>query len=194
MLAYLLASLPPARPTTRPEITPRAFLEACRGFVTPTRLRDLADVLRLPPEPEPESAGASGPWDGHAAGPRRDRATRAWFDLEAQVDAAVARARSQRAKRDLRNVRRDVVGYRVDVVQSVAAAFALPHPGVRERALDALRWRLADEFAAADPDAFPALLARAVHLRLAWRHAGWDAEVGWAALEASMREIEARSA
>jgi hypothetical protein len=190
MLAYLLAGLPAARPGSRPEITPQAFLEACSGFVTPARARDLAQVLRLPAPPN--AAGASD-WSGAAVGEQpHDAATRAWLDLEAQVDDAVDRARAQRTKRAVRSVRRALGGYRVDVVQAVDAAFALPHPGVRERALDALRWRLADELAAAEPDAFAALLARAVQLRLAWRRALWDADIGWAALEASMREIEAR--
>ena len=192
MLAYLLAALPAARLTARPEITPQAFLDACRGFVTPSRWRDLAYVLGLAPEAEGDRAAS--PWYGRDSGPPRDPAIRAWFDLEAHVDDAVAHARSRRAKHDRRRLRWDPVAFRVDVVQSVDAAFALPHPGLRERALDALRWRLADEFAAAAPDAFPALVARAVHLRLAWRRAGWDAEVGWSALEASMLAVEARGA
>ena len=69
---------------------------------------------------------------------------------------------------------------------------ATPREMQPERALDELRWRLADELRVNDPDGFAALVARAVQLRLAWRRAGWDEDAGWRVLEAAQRRIEER--
>jgi hypothetical protein len=181
LITYLLAGTPAPQPTEPPEGSPSAFLEACRGFVSEARHDDLAAVL-VPPDPE--------------AAPATDRvqpndpAARAWADLAAQVDDAVLQARATRAHRGVGTDARTATGFRSDVGLAVTHAFDAPHPGARERALDALRWRLADELAAAAPDGFAALLARAVQLRLASRRASWDAEAGWAELEATLRRIE----
>jgi hypothetical protein len=181
MIAYLLAGTATPRLGEAPPTTPEAFVESCRGFVTAVQLRDLA-----------EAAGAPVPPDGDAFTTQRPHAAaEAWSDLEAQVDDAVVRRRSELVRGDPRPHLRPAKGFRVDVLAGVAAAFARPHPGDRERALDELRWRLASELAVADPDAFGALLARAVHLRLAWRWARWDADAGWAALESALLQIEA---
>jgi hypothetical protein len=79
---------------------------------------------------------------------------------------------------------------RVDVRDGVREAFEAPNPAVRERALDSLRWRLADELAATEPLGDAALVAHAVQLGIAWRWAGWDVDAGWATLEAHLRRIE----
>lgn len=186
MITYLLAGTPTPRLTERPEWSPTAFLEACRGFVSEARHDDLAAVL-VPPG----DAGAEPPTDPR---PPHDQAARAWADLAAQVDDAVVQARSARTHRDVGPVARTAAGFRGDVAAGVTQAFEAPHPGERERALDALRWRLADEFTTAAPDGFGALLARAVQLRLAWRRATWDPDAGWAELEATLRRIEASHA
>jgi hypothetical protein len=104
----------------------------------------------------------------------------------------VVQRRSARDRRDPAPYLRNPAGFRVDVAEAVTAAFALPDPGARERALDELRWRLADELGRSVPDGFGALLGRAVQLRLAWRWAGWDAEAGATELEALLRRIEER--
>ncbi len=178
MIAYLLAGLPTPRLGVPPDLEPDAFLDRCRGFVSEPRWHDLAAVL------------AAGDLGDEVAGPN-DPAACAWADLNAQVDDAVTRHRSARGRREApaRRLRRSV-GFRVDVVQAVARAFDAPHPGARERALDQLRWRLADDVALDGPDGFAALLARAAQLRLAWRWAGWSEDPGWTALEATLRKIE----
>ena len=170
MIAYLLASLPSPRLTQTPEIDHDTFLERCRGFVSDERWRDLA--------------GASGDAP-------RDPAARAWHDLAAQIDDAVAVHRGANAQRDPTPYLRRPDGFRVDVAEAVEQAFARPDPGARERALDELRWRLSDELTVSDPDGFAALFARGVQLRLASRWAAWGAEAGWAALESSLRTLEA---
>jgi hypothetical protein len=181
MVAYLLASMGTPTLGETPDMAPEAFLEACRLFVSASRWRDLTiavDGTRVEA--------------GHAP-PPHDAAARAWQEAAALVDDAVVLRRSER-RRDHHAPGRRSTGFRVDVIEGVARAFEAPHPGARERALDRLRWRLADELASTAPDGFAALLARAVHLRLAWRWARWDAEAGWSELESQLLRLEERRA
>jgi hypothetical protein len=197
MVAYLLASLPAPRLGAVPEVAPEAFLASSRGFVGASRTRDLAWALGLPdptatlPAGEGSVPSPAGPTAG-ATGDPPDDATLRWADLDAQVDDAIVERRCARDRRDPTPHLRNPAGFRVDVAEGVAAAFALADPGKRERALDELRWRLAGELARPVPDGFGALLGRAVQLRLAWRWAGWDAEAGSSTLEALLRRIEER--
>jgi hypothetical protein len=196
MVAYLLASLPAARLGEVPEVAPEAFLASSRGFVGAARTRELAWALGLPDPAATAPADASvplaSPTAAAATGDPPDEATRRWADLSAQVDDAIVQRRCARDRRDPAPHLRNPAGFRVDVAEGVAAAFALPDPGARERALDELRWHLAGELAHPVPDGFGALLGRAVQLRLAWRWAAWDAEAGSSALEALLRRIEER--
>ena len=189
MIAYLLASLPTPRLTEPPPIEPASFAERCRGFVSEERWQDLVELLGS----EAQDASAAGPTPSDRSQPdrQRDPVTRAWRDLSDQIDDAVAVHRAANARRDPTPYLRRPSGFRVDVAAAVETAFALPNPGGRERALDELRWRLADELALRELDGFAALFARAVQLRLAWRWASWQAEAGWAALEANLRQLEA---
>jgi hypothetical protein len=199
MVAYLLASLPAPRLGQVPAVESATFLERSRSFVGEERARDLAWALglddptavKVPPTATAPTADAL---PAVAAPPAElaDDATRRWADLAAQIDDAVVQRRSARDRRDPAPYLRNPAGFRVDVAEAVAAAFALPDPGARERALDELRWRLADELGRSVPDGFGALLGRAVQLRLAWRWAGWDTEAGTTELEALLRRIEER--
>ena len=197
MIAYLLASLPTPRLTQTPPVEPGAFLDGCRGFVSETRWRDLAEVLATQP-PTPASprgeSGHSGERSELGARPhgdQRDPSACAWADWRAQIDDAVAVHRGAISRRDPAPYLRRPSGYRVDVVEGVERAFAAANPAARERALDELRWRLADELASSEPDGFAALYARAAQLQLAWRWARWDADAGWSVLDATLRELEA---
>lgn len=185
MLPYLLASVPAPRLGQRPEIGIGDVAATCRRFLSEPRARELADALGVDDEPgEPDER------PGAHTDLRRGPVARAWADLAAQVDDAVVRVRCARDHRDPAPYLKHPDGFRVDVVQAVAYAFEAPHPGVRERRLDDLRWRLADELAATSPAGFEALYARAVQLRLAWRRTAWDADAGWRVLEAELRRIE----
>ena len=194
MIAYLLASLPTPRLTEPPSIEPAAFAERCRGFVSDERWRDLQELLDVggatvvgTRSETPDRA----PDDAVRPDRPRDPVARMWRDISAQIDDAVAIHRGASTRRDAAPYLRRPGGYRVDLVEAVERAFATPNPGARERALDELRWRLADELALGEPDGFAALYARAVQLRLAARWARWDAAAGWTALEATLRELEA---
>ena len=187
MIPFLLASLPTPRRGAPPSPTPLAFLETCRGFVTEGRLRDLSDLLGLPSPGHAFEGTASGAPRGPGSS---DPATCGWWALEAQVDDAIVTARVLRSGRSRAPSLRSAPGHRVDVVEAVTRAFAAPDPGARERALVDLRWRLADELAAAAPDGFAALAARAVQVRLATRAASWDADAGWVRLQAALDALE----
>ncbi|MDZ7706790.1 MAG: hypothetical protein U5J97_02640 [Trueperaceae bacterium] len=182
MLPYLLASVPAPRLGKRPEVGVADVAATCRRFLSEPRARELADALGAEGEPE-EPDDRSGVGDLGAV-------ARAWADLSAQVDDAVVRVRCARDHRDPTPHLQHPAGFRVDIVTAVAAAFEAPHPSARERRLDDLRWRLADELAATSPAGFEALYARAVQLRLAWRREAWDADAGWRVLEASLRTVE----
>jgi hypothetical protein len=179
MLPYLLAGLPTPRLGETPEMGTDAFLDACGRFLSEDRLRELA-----------AAAGRDGP----AVAGRPSAAARAWAELAARVEDRVVRARCARDGRDPAPYLRGPAGVRLDVDEAVAEAFEAPHPAARERRLDELRWRLADELGRAAPAGFAALVARAVELGIAWRWAGWDAEAGWAVLEAHLRRIEQEAA
>ncbi len=180
MIAYLLATHPAPRLGVEPPVALDRFLEACGPFVGDERSRDLERVVRGP--------GGGAVEDPQV--PMFDPAAAAWATAAGLVEEAIVQARVARSRRELPTGVRVVSGHRVDVVEGVAAAFELPDPGARERALDELRWRLAEELSVAEPDGFGALVARTVQLRLAWRWARWDAEEGRRALEAALRRIE----
>jgi len=196
MVAYLLASLPTPRLGDVPDVHIETILERCAGFVGEDRARDLAWVLGIRPahgrSDAADDAHRDGPPSGEPRPPLSDPATLAWAQFSDLVDDAVVLERCARAKIDPQPYLRRPAGFRVDVSEGVAAAFDLPHPGARERRLDEVRWRLADELRVGDPDGFGALVARAVQLRLAWRRADWNEDGGWRVLETAQRRIEER--
>ncbi len=178
MIGYLLASTPSPRLGVRPDITPEAFLERCEGFLSEDQYHDLRASMAFA-----SPAGDSVPWP-------RGASAQGWAEDARQLDLAVARERAARAKRaspDAAELRGPVRG---DIRQAVAQAYGAPHPGARERGLDALRWRCVEEVGRSDPDGFGALVARGVQLQLAAREMTWDLDDGWAALEAALRQIE----
>ena len=185
MITYLLASLPTPRLGDAPPVTSDAFLEACSRVLSDARSRELASAFAWPAEPGTRAS----PADERPPGPT----AQAWAERVGHVEDAIVRARSARTGRDAEPYLRRPEGIRVDVVEAVARAFEAPDPGARERFLDALRWRLADELATTDPAGFAALFARAVQLALAERRATWGVDAGWAELEAAMRRLEGRA-
>jgi hypothetical protein len=184
MLPYLLASLPAPRLGATPPIEIDAFLDACRRFLSEERIRELAAATHG------ATAGSDDPAHEGGPGARSSAAARAWAASSAALDDQVVRQRCARDRRDPGPYLRAPEGLRIDLAQAVTEAFASPHPGTRERALDQLRWHLADELATTAPLGFEALYARAVQLGIAWRWERWDVDAGWAVLEAHLRRIE----
>jgi hypothetical protein len=196
MVAYLLASLPTPRLGETPEVGVDTVLERSTGFVGKERALDLAWVLGISQNDGRRAESPTGEFDDAPAAEHRppltDTATVAWARITDLVEDAIAAERCARARIDAHPYLRRPAGYRVDVAEGVAAAFDRPNPGARERHLDELRWRLADELRVGDSDGFGALVARAAQLRLAWRWSGWNDEDGWKVLEAAQRRIEER--
>jgi hypothetical protein len=184
MLPYLLAGLPAPRLGATPPIEIDAFLDGCRRFLSEERTRELAAATRG------TTAASDEPPHGGGAGTRSSAAARLWAAWTARLDDQVVRSRCARDRRDPEPYLRAPDGLRLDLAQAVTEAFEAPHPGARERALDELRWRLADELTATAPLGFEALYARAVQLGIAWRWERWDVDAGWAVLEAHLRRIE----
>lgn len=153
---YLIAALPYLRFGETPALGADAFRAFC------------ADQL-----PEGELQAVDGLLAGH---PSETGPAACWHDIETQMLNAVARirARTYNATPAMRTHR----GFQVAIEEGVADAFARDNPLERETDLDRLRWRLADELAAGDSFGFPAVLAYAVKLRIAERHAALDEETG----------------
>ncbi|HKI59068.1 MAG TPA: hypothetical protein VKA00_07640 [Trueperaceae bacterium] len=175
MYAYLLSTLPGFGPEDVPPLSAAELLERCRGFVPNRALTALAD---------PEAA-ANG--SGHAA-----ETARRWLDGERQIANAVARRRAPFWGSSPMGQAREHEGFRVLIEEGVARAYEAPDPLARQRALDALRWRLLDELAGPVPWGFPALLAYAQRLRIAREWAARDPSTGREALGRTLDAVEAR--
>lgn len=173
MYAYLLSTLPDFGPEGVPPMAPEELLERCRAFLPSRELTALAD---------PEAA-ANG--SGDAA-----ETARRWLDGERQIANAIARRRATFWDLGPAGQARDHRGFLVMVEEGVASAFDAPHPLARQRALDALRWRLLDELAGPVPWGFPALFAYAQRLRIAWQWAERDPALGREALGRTLDAIE----
>lgn len=173
MLPYLLASLPSLQPEGSPPMAVAALA---------------AEVRRLLPEAD---AGVVFPPEG---APAVHEVARRYASWDTQLRNAVARRRV-RARGDAAPLAaRPHEGYRVDIDAAVEAAFDAPDPGARERALDALRWRLLDELAALDRWGVAALFAYARQLELLERRAALDPEAGRARVARFLSRTEVRHA
>jgi hypothetical protein len=174
MIPYLLASLPTPRLGVEPTTGPAALVSACSDLLRPEEVADLRWAAGLTTAATPETpAGVY------------------WDDLEAQVVDAVTRERAFRLRLDPAPELRRPRGYRVDIPVRVAAAFARPNPAARERALQELRWSLADDLAAQGVGGFATLLARAAQTAIAAQVAGWDTAAGWRVFEGMLERMEA---
>lgn len=175
MYAYLLSTLPAFTLDEAPPMPPSELLARSRGFVSHGELTALLD-----PEAAANGRGDAAAW------------ARRWLAGERQLANAVARRRAAFWQLAPDEQAREHEGFRVMIEEGVARAFEAPHPLARQRALDALRWRLLDELAGPVPWGFPALLAYAQRLRIAWQWAGREATAGREALGRVLDAIEER--
>lgn len=159
---YLAASLPTLSMDATPSVTPEAFAEECARVLDPTQAGAVAALVAGEP-------------CGHPF-------VRAWRDRDTQIRNAIARKRA--ARRGLDSApQRPADGCDMRVAQAVEAAFELPDPLARERAIDKVRWESLDELQGSQPISFEAILAYAVRLQIAWRWARRDAAAGQAFLD-----------
>lgn len=157
---YLLSSLPGLSLGQPPKLTAEAFLSACASHFPPERLETLRALLENRPIP-----GA----DGYAA---------RWFDCDTQIRNAIARRRAAAKGVDPSASIRPAKGCNLWLDRAVENAFALKNPLAREEALDALRFKAADELAGVDPLDPDRLFAYAVRLGILLRRAARNPDAG----------------
>jgi hypothetical protein len=163
-LVYLLASLPYLTLDAPPRVSPAAFLAACGEQVDASVAAAAAALLDDRPDTHPF--------------------VQAWRDKEAILRNAMVLRRATRRNADPTPWLRPTTGCDLRVEHGVETAFQLTDPLARERALDRLRWIVADELQGPDPMSEPAVLAYAVRLRLAWRWAHLQPDTGRTRAEA----------
>ena len=158
---YLIASLPTLDLETAPAITPDAFAQLCHEQLALAEA-DAAEAL---------VAGREAP---HPF-------VRDWRDRDTLLRNAAARQRAARRTTDPEPYQKPTSGCDLRIERDVEAAFQSADPLQRERQLDRIRWRVADELQGPDPMTPRAALAYAVKLRLACRWAALTPGAGRAA-------------
>jgi hypothetical protein len=159
---YLIASLPALDMETAPALTPDAFAGLCREQLTPADADAAAALVA-----------------GHDAD---HPFVRDWHDRDTLLRNAVARQRAVRRAIDPAPHQKQTIGCDLRIDREVDAAFQAPDPLQRERVLDRIRWRVADELQGPDPMTARAALAYAVKLRIACRWAALTPGMGRAAV------------
>ncbi len=146
---YLIASLPALSPDAAPALSIAEFRAACASALTKSQSA-IVDALL----------------DGAPCG---DSFVCAWRDVDAQIRNAAVRKRAARRGIDPAPFLRSTSGCDIAATQAAEAAFALPDPMQRERALDRARWTALDALQGPQPMSFEAVLAYAVRLQIATR-------------------------
>ncbi len=161
---YLIASLPALDMETAPVLTPDAFAQVCRDQLDPSDAEAAVALL--------ENRDADHPF------------VRDWRDRDTLLRNAVVRQRATRSDADPARYQRPAAGCDLRIEHDVEAAFQAPDPLQRERLLDRIRWRVADELQGTDPLTERVVLAYAIKLRLACRWAALTPDAGHAAAAA----------
>ncbi len=167
-LYYLIASLPALEMERAPALAPDAFAALCREHLAPA-------------EAEAAAALAEGRDSDHPY-------ASAWRNAETLLRNAAARQRALRRGADAARHQRPASGCDIRIERAVEEAFQAPDPLQRERQLDTLRWRLAEELQGLDPLDVRVVLAYALKLRLAGRWAAQTPAAGRAAA-ASLTDV-----
>ena len=155
-LEYFISSLPMLLEDQPAKISPAAFAEMCGDQLDPALAAAANEMLGAAPRPDSavlQTAPSSHPFLAE------------WRDREIQLRNAVAAERARRLGAT-RPAPRDAHGCEAMITQGVAQAFAAKDPLQRERALDALRWRILDELQGIAPFTEAAVLAYAGKLAL----------------------------
>jgi len=160
---YLLSSLPYLRAETPPVLSTCSFLDACRSQLSEVDANAVAALLEGRPTGHPLAS--------------------AWSDAETILRNAVTRRRARLRGADGARWLRPTRGCDRQIEEGVEAAFEAGDPLKRERALDELRWRVADALAGPDPLSLGVVFAYAVKLAIAVRRASLDKARGQAAFD-----------
>jgi len=155
---FFVASLPMLLPDAAPPMTLDGFLELARVYLSAADWQTLTAL--------------------EAGRPSQHSFVKGWRRAETQLRNAIARQRASRLGQDAAPWLKEHEGYDVTLERSVAAAFQESNPLRREKALDAIRWRQADELAGLDSFATPAILAYFIQLQILARAAERDVAQG----------------
>jgi len=156
---YLISSLPLLSFDHAPLIHADAFLAACHA------------QLDAPDAAAAETLVRNLPASSHPF-------VRAWRDKDALLRNAVARIRSHARGVDAARWLRPTQGCDAQIERGVEEAFHATDPLKLERALDTLRWRVAEELQGYDPMSVRVVLAYAIKLPLALRWSRMDVAQG----------------
>ena len=162
-LEYFISSLPMLLEDQPAKISPAAFAEMCGDQLDPALAAAANEMLSASPRPDSASSRPVGAVLQTA--PSLHPFLAEWRDREIQLRNVVAAERARRLGAT-RPAPRDAHGCEAMITQGVAQAFAAKDPLQRERALDALRWRILDELQGIAPFTEAAVLAYAGKLAL----------------------------
>jgi hypothetical protein len=160
---FLAASLPMLALDEPPPLSPEAFREQCAAHLSRRDLEGLDALL-------------SG--DGTAC---RHPFVRDWRNADTQIRNTLVSQRAARRQEEAAPWLREHRGYDVSLAAGAAEAYGRKTPLQRERALDTLRWRVAEDLAGFDPFTGRAMLAYGVKLLILRRWEAIDREKGEAA-------------
>jgi len=141
-----------------PGVTAESFAAACREQLGETDAAAAEALLRRQPMQHPF--------------------VEAWEDKEAILRNAVARQRARAKSADPTRWMRPTRGCDKAIETGVEDAFQETDPLKREKALDKVRWTLAEDWAGPDPLSIRAVFAYAVKLAVLWRWRSLDAARG----------------
>ena len=157
-LLYLISSLPMLRFDAAPGMTPDTFVEACREQLGEADAAAAEALLR-------------GETSGHAF-------VAAWKDKETILRNAAARERARRAGAEASRWERPAQGCDSLIESLVEDAFQEADPLACEKALDKVRWKIAEELQGPDPLDIRAVFAYAVKLAILSRWTSLSASRG----------------
>lgn len=157
-LLYLISSLPMLSLDTAPGLSPEAFAEACRAQLGAKDAATAEALLR--------GEAADHPF------------VLAWRDKDALLRNAAARERARRSGTDAARWLRETCGSDRQIDDAVEDAFQEADPLKREKELDQIRWRIAEELQGPDPLDLKAVFAYAVKLALLSRWRALDKNRG----------------
>lgn len=157
-LIYLLSSLPMLKLDAQPGIAPDTFLASCHDQLSEKNAAAAEALLKSQPCTHPF--------------------VEAWSDKEAILRNAVARHRARAAGTDPDRWQRPTRSCDTQIEDGVANAFQETDPVEKEKALDKVRWVIAEELAGPDPLSLATALAYAVKLAIVTRWHALDAMRG----------------
>lgn len=160
---YLIASLPPLSVDQKAPITVGNLVQICEEQLAAYDAQAVRALVMQEPSTHPFAV--------------------AWRDKETMLRNAIAQQRARERGIEAGRWLRGTDGCDLMIERQVEEAFQRNDPLRVERALDAIRWRVADELAGVDPMSVRVVLAYAVKLGIVMRWNALQADQGMAEFE-----------